>query len=757
MLEVPRSNDKDQAAAEEMFMGLHGMLRSKRELITEGSVQEHLSFEMVASEKHVRFYVWTPKHLQDFVEGQIYAQYPHVHITKVLQDYADRTFDGKVFHSTELALTAHEALPIKTSASFEADPLVSLTTALGKLEHPDEEMWIQVLARPIDQTWQRKANTYAQRVKTSQGMDMQSVLRFLGDAFALLWKPPQNRGGSTPELSEYDRNKVEEAQKKSNKAAYRVKIRIGYVGDNEETARMRLQTLVGTFKQYNNLGLNGFTQKHSHGGEEALLAYRARFFTDKGNILNTEELATIYHLPHAAAETPHVAWANSKATAPPAEIPALTGEQNHDNEISAFAAANFRGLSQQFGIYRHDRNQHVYIIGQTGVGKSKLLELFALSDLYHNQGYAIIDPHGDLALNNLYFVPPSRINDVVYFNATDSEFPVGFNPMEVTDPALKGHITTEISGVLKPLFGHEWNQRLEYLLRNVLLGLLEYPDTTMLDITRIIADDNFRKAVARHTTDPVVHAFLLEEFEQWRNEHNSEVIAPILNKLGAFTSNPLIRNIIGQPKSTFNLRQIMDEGKIFIVNLSRGILGEENAAILGSLLITKMQLAAMSRADITTSDQRRPFYLYIDEFQHFATQSFVAILTEARKYGLSLTVANQYMAQMAPQVRDAIFGSVGTVISFRVGADNAPELAQHFAPQFDESDLSSLHNRNFVTSMIVKGERVPAFAGTTLALPVAQQNYIAEIIANTRQQYAKPRVPVEQQLRAHLGSITDDK
>jgi hypothetical protein len=750
MLEVPRSNDRDEAAAEELFASLHGMLRSKRELITEGNIQEHLSFEMVATGTQVHFYAWVPKHLQSFVESQLYAQYPHVHISAVPNDYASRKLDGKVFYSAELATTAHDALPIKTRSNFETDPLSSLTTALTKLEHADEEMWIQVLARPIDHAWQRKAGNYAKRLKSGQGVGAGSVLSFLGQSLELLWKPPQNAAGGLTQPNERDQARIAEAEKKSTKPAYRVKIRVGYVGQDEHTAKLRLQTMVGTFKQFNVLGLNGFTQKRAVGGTDGLVAYQARFFIDKGFVLNTEELATIYHLPHTNTQSAHVAWASGKTTAPPTQLPALTGEQSNDNEISAFAAANFRGLSQQFGLYRTDRDRHVYIIGQTGVGKSKLLELFALSDLYHNQGYAIIDPHGDLAIDNLYFVPPSRINDVVYFNATDSEFPVGFNPLEVTEPALKGHVSTELVGVLKPFFAKEWTPRLEYALRNAILALLDYPGATMLDLTRLVTDEPFRHAVTEKIVDPVVRAFWTGEFEEWKRLHSTEVISPILTKLGAFTSNPLVRNILGQPKSTFNLRQIMDEGKIFIVNLSRGLLGEENAAVLGSLLIARMQLAAMSRADITRSEARRPFYLYIDEFQHFATDSFVAILTEARKYGLSLTVANQYMAQMPPQVQDAIFGNVSTIISFRVGAENAEKLAKHFEPQFEAADLNSLHNRNFAISMIIKGERVPAFSGTTLALPAAQQNYIAEIIKHTRKHHARPRLEVEQLLQQRV-------
>ena len=337
-------------------------------------------------------------------------------------------------------------------------------------------------------------------------------------------------------------------------------------------------------------------------------------------------------------ETPNVVWASSKTAEPPTNLPILTGDPNHDRQISAFGLTNFRGMQKQFGIYRRDRSRHVYIIGQTGTGKSGLLELLALSDIYHNQGYAIIDPHGDFAIDNLKFIPPNRIKDVVYFNPADTEYPLGFNPMEVYDPSQRNNISSEIIGVLKRMFGESWGPRLEYILRYTILALLEYPDTTMLDITRMLTNKDFRNQVLAKVTDTVVLQFWRVEFANWNDKYMNEAIAPVLNKVGAFVANPTIRNIIGQPKSSFNIRQIMDEGKILIVNLSKGLIGEDNAAILGSFLVTKIQLAAMSRSDIPNVEDRRPFYLYVDEFQNFATDSFAVILSEARKYGLNLTV-----------------------------------------------------------------------------------------------------------------------
>ena len=546
-------------------------------------------------------------------------------------------------------------------------------------------------------------------------------------------------------MSDRDKLRVSEAEKKSQKLGYKVRIRISYLGSDQNSARIQMNAVASAFKQFNSTSLNGFklASRPSYSRED-LDQYTKRAFPDKsGYILNIEELASVFHLPHMNVETPNVVWASSKTAEPPTNLPILNGDVNHDRQISAFGLTNFRGLQKQFGIYRRDRSRHVYIIGQTGTGKSGLLELLALSDIYHNQGYAIIDPHGDFAIDNLKFIPPNRIKDVVYFNPADTNYPLGFNPMEVYDPSQRNNISSEIIGVLKRMFGDSWGPRLEYILRYTILALLEYPDTTMLDIPRMLTNKDFRNKVLAKVTDTVVLQFWRVEFSNWSEKYATEAIAPVLNKVGAFVANPTIRNIIGQPKSTFNIRQIMDEGKILIVNLSKGLIGEDNAAILGAFLVTKIQLAAMSRSDIPNVEDRRPFYLYVDEFQNFATDSFAVILSEARKYGLNLTVANQYISQMTDNVRDAVFGNVGTMMSMRVSPEDAPVLAQQFTPQFEAQDILQMNNRHFVCTMMINGEKMPAFSGTTLRLPQAGRDYLADIISNTRATYARPKAEIE--------------
>ena len=751
ILEIPKANDKKELAAEQMFASLHGILRDRKELRESAGWQEHISFEIAAVGKLIRFYVWVPRHLQNFVEGQIYAQYPTVQIHTAEDDYTKRHLEHAVVHTAELTLSDNEVLPIKTFQSFEVDPLASITATLAKLEDKDEEVWIQILARPIADDWHKRASSYVNKVRGGGGLDIDwGAMSYFVRILEALWTPPNSTSSESKpkELSERDKTRIGEVEKKSTKLGYRVKIRVAYLGNDRVAAKLRMQALVGTFKQFNSTNLNGFTMTKASFNRDELAPYTARLFLDKGYILNIEELASVYHLPHTNVETPNIVWASTKTAEPPSKLPVLTGDRAIDDEISAFGLTNFRGINQQFGLYRSDRSRHVYIIGQTGAGKSGLLELFTLSDIYHNQGYAIIDPHGDFAVDNLRFIPAHRIEDVVYFNPADTAHPLGFNPMEVIDPNLKNNTSSEIIGVLKRMFGESWGPRLEYILRYTILALLDHPNTTMLDITRMLTDKKFRKEVLSTCQDTVVMNFWNIEFASWNDKFQAEAVAPVLNKVGAFTANPIIRNIIGQPKSTFNIRQLMDEGKILIVNLSKGLIGEDNAGILGAFIVTKIQLAAMSRSDIPNVEDRRPFYLYVDEFQNFATDSFATILSEARKYGLNLTVANQYISQMQDTVRDAVFGNVGSIISFRVSPDDSSFLQKYFEPQFMAADIIQMQNRSFIATMIINGEKAPAFSGNTLAMPKSQADHTALIIEHTRSSFTTPRHEVEAMIRS---------
>ena len=759
VLEIPKANDKQELAAEQLFASLHGILRDSAELKYSEGVQEHLSFEIASVDGRIRFYVWVPKVLRNFVEGQIYSQYPTVQIHEANEDYALTNFKNhKVTYIADLDLIEDDALPIKTFQNFEVDPLAGITGALAKLESSGDEMWVQILVKPVSDDWHKDSEKWISRTKAGRGSGF-SLKGFdatwITGVLEALWKPPETGIGgaaTAPELSERQKTQIAEAEKKAAKLGYEVKIRLVYAGESTTDARLKMQALAGTFKQFNYANLNGFKIVDPSFKKEDLNYYQKRIMGRNGYILNIEELASIFHLPHTNVETPNVVWASSKTAEPPSKLPVITGNQSVDEEISAFGLTNFRGINHQFGLLRKDRSRHIYIIGQTGAGKSGMLELLALSDIFHNHGYAIIDPHGDFAVDNLRFIPGSRINDVVYFNPADTAFPLGFNPLEVTDPNQKNSISSEVIGVLKRMFGDSWGPRLEYILRYTILALLDRPSTTMLDITRMLTDKKFREETLTYCQDAVVLNFWRVEFGTWNDKFVAEAVAPVLNKVGAFTANPIIRNIIGQPKSTFNIRKIMDEGKILVVNLSKGLIGEDNAAILGSFLVTKIQLAAMSRSNIANIEDRRPFYLYVDEFQNFATDSFATILSEARKYGLNLTVANQYISQMSDTVRNAVFGNVGTMVSFRVSADDAPILAKQFEPQFEPGDLLQMNNRHFIINMVINGEKAPAFSATTLTLPPQQIDNTGRIIENTRRKYSRSRVDIEKEINKVVSS-----
>ena len=736
LLQVPRTNDKKELAAEQMFASLHGLLIFPTEKRFQPPKRERVSFEIAVLKRRIGFYVSVPKYLKDFVEEQIYAQYPTVQISEV-EDYAKA--GGNITqqtHVSEMRLIANDALPIKTFQSFEVDPLAAITATLAKFEE-NEEAWIQLVLQPASTNWHKRSEKYISGLRggSSGGGNV-------GTLFSALWAPPDNAagGGQAAKLTEYETARASGAEDKSHKLAFEACLRIVYKGNvPPDQARLRLQSIVASYKQFNTTYMNGFEQANSSSDGISLLQYQRRTLGKKYLTLNIEEIATLYHLPHTSVETPYILWALSQTAEPPANLPLITQESL--SQISPVAVANFRGHNAAFGLPRVDRGRHLYILGQTGVGKSAMLELLTISDINSPYGFAVIDPHGDYALSILRRIPASRADSVIYFNPADTEFPIAFNPMEVTDPKLKTHTVSELVGVLKRMF-ESWGPRLEYILRYSLLALLDYPDTTMLDITRILTDKAFRNDVISYVTDPVVKQFWTVEFASWNDKFAAEAVAPVLNKVGAFTANPIVRNIIGQPKSSFNIRHIMDERKILIVNLSRGLVGEDNAALLGSLLVTKIQLASMSRADIPVQD-RIPFYLYVDEFQNFATDSFATILSEARKYALNLTVANQYIAQMPIEVKDAVFGNVGSMIAFRMGADDARGMQKYSEPKFEEYDLVHMHNRHFVISLTINGEKSQAFSAVTLDLPNQEFDETPRIIANSRAQYAFNRSTVD--------------
>ena len=426
-----------------------------------------------------------------------------------------------------------------------------------------------------------------------------------------------------------------------------------------------------------------------------------------------------------------------------------------NGEVTLFGETTFRSQNQKFGIKVDDRRRHMYVIGKSGMGKSTLLENMIAQDINKGRGLAVVDPHGDLAEKIIRYIPDRRVEEVVYFNPADAEYPIAFNVVEQVEPHLRHLVASGLIGVFQKLWADSWGPRLEYILRNAILAVLDYPDSTLLAITRMLSDKNFRKRVVEKIQDPVVKAFWVNEFSSYNDKFASEAVAPIQNKVGQFLSSSLIRNIVGQIRSSIDLRKIMDEGKILIMNLSKGRIGEDNSALLGSMMITKLQLAAMSRVD-TPEEERRDFYLYVDEFQNFATDSFANILSEARKYHLSLVLAHQYIEQLTDSVRAAVFGNVGTLVVFRVGATDAEFLAKEFLPLFNEEDLVNIPKFNFYIKLMIDGLTSDPFSARTLP-PLSkneQTNNAERVIDYTRSHYASRRDVVEEEImRWHLNQV----
>ncbi|HOS98997.1 MAG TPA: type IV secretion system DNA-binding domain-containing protein [bacterium] len=426
-----------------------------------------------------------------------------------------------------------------------------------------------------------------------------------------------------------------------------------------------------------------------------------------------------------------------------------------NGEVTLFGETTFRNQNQKFGIKVDDRRRHMYVIGKSGMGKSTLLENMIAQDINKGRGLAVVDPHGDLAEKIIRYIPDRRVEEVVYFNPADAEYPIAFNVVEQVEPHLRHLVASGLIGVFQKLWADSWGPRLEYILRNAILAVLDYPDSTLLAITRMLSDKNFRKRVVEKIQDPVVKAFWVNEFSSYNDKFASEAVAPIQNKVGQFLSSSLIRNIVGQIRSSIDLRKIMDEGKILIMNLSKGRIGEDNSALLGSMMITKLQLAAMSRVD-TPEEERRDFYLYVDEFQNFATDSFANILSEARKYHLSLVLAHQYIEQLTDSVRAAVFGNVGTLVVFRVGATDAEFLAKEFLPLFNEEDLVNIPKFNFYIKLMIDGLTSDPFSARTLP-PLSkneQTNNAERVIDYTRSHYASRRDVVEEEImRWHLNQV----
>ncbi|CAN5173188.1 hypothetical protein BH11PAT4_BH11PAT4_2740 [soil metagenome] len=745
-IQVPKNNEKSASSAEQFFAAVHGIYRE------DPIIQEHISFEIVASKDSIVFYLFCPLHLREFVEGQLYAQYPDLQIRHATDYTQEVDLNGKHVATSRLKLTKEDVYPIKTYAGLEVDPLAGITAVLGNLEM-GEQLWLQFVVRPVGDNWQNKGVSYVKAIRAGQmpgagNSAFKSVGR-VGKLLALVAQEvisPGTSGGApaaseAPKLSAPEEAALKGIEGKITKLGYETLFRMVSIASQENVARARTLALIGAFKQFNTTNLNGFT-----GGEVKIddfgswEQYINREFEEKGSVLNIEELASVYHFPAVTVEANAISRAGSKKGEAPFNIPLKS--QTDPSDLTIIGNTDFRNKAETFGIKLDDRKRHIYIIGKSGVGKSTLLENMVIDDIKLGRGVVIVDPHGEFADKVVDSIPANRIEDAIVIDPADTDWPISFNPLEQVGEAFRGLVASGFVGVLKKIFGDSWGPRLEYILRNTTLALLESPNSTMMGIPRMLTDRPYRESVVANVTDPVVRAFWQYEWNGMEPKQQSEAIGPILNKVGQFLSSSMIRNLTCQPASTVNFRKAMDEKKILVVNLSKGKIGEDAMALLGSMIVTRVQLAAMSRADVPP-DQRPDCFLYVDEFQNFATDSFATILSEARKYNLGLTIAHQYIAQLSDTVRDAVIGNVGSMILFRLGTPDAEALQREFAPTFEVSDMISLEKGHVYTRLLVDGFSAQPFSARTLMPQTIEGSLRDQVIAFSRAKYAKPRAEVE--------------
>jgi len=744
-IQVPKDNEKTAASAEQFFAALHGIYRN------DPPVQEHISLEIVATKDSIFFYIFAPLHLREFIEGQLYAQYPNLNI-KTVSDYS-REVDLTGMHvaTTRIKLTKEEVYPIKTYTSTEVDPLAGITAVMSNLDAKDH-LWLQVVIRPIGDNWQSKGVEHVKAVRSGK-KPLNPALKGLGhvgSAIALIAREVAQPGSATgtaagssepPKLSAPEEAALKAIEGKITKLGFETIFRMVSIAPDENAARARSLSFLGALKQFNTTNLNGFA-----GGDVKVDDFRSweqylnREFEEKGSILNIEEVASVYHFPTTTVEANAIQRSGAKKGEAPFNVPLK--EVEDPSALTIIGKTDFRNKYSEFGVKLDDRKRHIYVIGKSGTGKSTLLENMVIDDINLGRGVIVVDPHGEFADKIIDSIPERRIQDVVVLDPADREWPIAFNLLEYVGEDFKGMVASGFVGIFKKIFGNSWGPRLEHILRNTVLALLETPGSTMLGIPRMLTDKQFRESVVVNITDPVIKDFWTHEWAGMDQKQQSEALGPILNKVGQFLSTGTIRNIVGQPKSTIDIRKIMDQQQILIVNLSKGKIGEDNSALLGAMIVTKVQLAAMSRANVAVAD-RPDCFLYVDEFQNFATDSFATILSEARKYNLGLTIAHQYIAQLPEEVRDAVIGNVGSMILFRVGVPDAEALAKEFEPVFAVADMVNLEKAHVYVKLLVDGFASQPFSAQTLPPRTVEQSFRQQVIAYSREQYSRPRADVE--------------
>ncbi|MCL5666830.1 MAG: type IV secretion system DNA-binding domain-containing protein [Patescibacteria group bacterium] len=780
-IQMPKDNseEKDQqrvksieekkqmiAVAEQLFATLSESGHSKGWL----QGKDYYSFEIACTDKKISFYVNCPKHLQELVEKQIQAQYPHAFIEQI-KGYNPFQKQGTL-EVEELRLSKKYVYPIRTYKNMESDPLNSLTNAMSKLGE-NEGAAVQFIICPAGTSWQYGPRRMALEIQQGKNPELierghayrllVGFMRSLGRALAGLGRGDRNfqpshahkdlSGYASPiQLTPMQQEIVKKLEEKSSRPGYKANIRLVTSSAVPGNAQMHMRNLLASFLQFNMPPFNGLHAR-KRDKTDILKDYIFRVFRDYGrkDILNTEELSSLWHLPTPYIETPNIKWLTAKKAPPPLNAPA---------EGLLLGKNIYRGVETPIYMTRSDRRRHTYILGRTGGGKSWLLANMAIQDIKNGEGLCVIDPHGDLVQDILSRCPKERAEDIIVFEPFDMERPIGLNMLEVDSEEQKDFAVQEMiqifyklvtdPAMLGPMFEHN--------MRNAMLTLMadeEHPGT-ITDIPRIFTDTDFQKYKIGKVRDPVVRLFWEKEMAKTSDFHKSEMLGYLISKVGRFVENSMMRNIVGQPKSGFNFRKIMDEGKVLLVNLSKGRTGEINAKLLGLILVSKIQIAAMSRADIP-EDQRKDFYLYVDEFQNFITDAFSSILSEARKYKLNLVIAHQYLGQLEQQagaqgagskdLRDAVFGNAGTMVIFRTGAEDAEVLAKEFAPTFNQFDLVNIERFSTYVRLMINGTASKPFNMNTIPLSAEKNDELAQAIRQlSRLKHGRPRAEVESEI-----------
>ena len=742
---VPRENDKSALAAEQMFASIHGILGDSKKSL------DLISFEIISSgEDGIRFFVVTPGHLAKFIEGQIYAQYPNADISYERDYSLNNSEVGEEVYITsgEVEMEKDSIFPIKTFRNFEVDPLAAITGAMSEMGN-GERAWLQIIVRPVSNYWQKKSKEYISAIRDGKDLGGFNIIAKLTSLITTIGKnlsysDSQGAKKEVVKLEPGQEEELNEIETKMLKLGFEVRIRIVTKATTQERSEQILRDIMASFKQFTTAHLNNFIHAVPvKTGKEIYEDYLKRYMPkEEEDILNIEELASLYHLPNISVETPNIAWSRSRKLEPPMNVP-----KANDGDVTIFGETDYRGHKVNFGLKRADRARHFYLLGKTGAGKSTLFKNMFISDVLAGDGACFVDAHGDTVEELLEYIPPNRIDDVIYFNPTDIENPVGFNLLELKDKSQRDLIADGVVEVFKKQFGDSWGPRLQYILTNTVATALEAQGITLLAVIRMLTDSNYRKFILKQVHDPILYKFWVEEFAQMSQNPRllAEVVSPIQNKVGRFISSAVTRNIVGQVKSTIDLREIMDNRKILLVNLAQGKLGEETASLLGGMIITRLQATAMERVDIPF-EERKDFFLYVDEFQNFATDSFAKILSEARKYKLNLIMTNQYIDQLPLTVRQAIFGNVGTLGSFVVSQADASILEKEFAPVVSADDLVSLDAYSMYVKLCIDGMTSTPFSAKSLP-PRYEKFYLKdEIIQQSREKYGVPRNEIEEKI-----------